>query len=93
MSCFLPLAVSISVSVWTLVAISLERYYAICQPLRSRGWQTLSHAYKIISIVWLLSLVAMAPIAALSKLLPIGSTSELNGILCVALCTVFATFF
>ncbi|XP_069994914.1 uncharacterized protein [Penaeus vannamei] len=69
-------AVSISVSVWTLVAISLERYYAICQPLRSRGWQTLSHAYKIISIVWLLSLVAMAPIAALSKLLPIGSTNR-----------------
>ncbi|XP_042871909.1 uncharacterized protein LOC122253157 [Penaeus japonicus] len=69
-------AVSISVSVWTLVAISLERYYAICQPLRSRGWQTLSHAYKIISIVWFLSLVAMAPIAALSKLLPIGSTNR-----------------
>ncbi|XP_069952389.1 uncharacterized protein [Cherax quadricarinatus] len=69
-------AVSVSVSVWTLVAISLERYYAICQPLRSRGWQTLSHAYKIISLVWLLSLVFMAPIAALSQLLPVGDTSR-----------------
>nr|XP_045584242.1 uncharacterized protein LOC123746622 [Procambarus clarkii] len=69
-------AVSVSVSVWTLVAISLERYYAICQPLRSRGWQTLSHAYKIISLVWLLSLAFMAPIAALSQLLPVGDTSR-----------------
>ncbi|XP_063866061.1 LOW QUALITY PROTEIN: cholecystokinin receptor type A-like [Scylla paramamosain] len=69
-------AVSVSVSVWTLVAISLERFYAICQPLKSRGWQTLSHAYKIISLVWLLSLVFMAPIAVLSQLLPVGNTSR-----------------
>ncbi|XP_050700698.1 uncharacterized protein LOC126987617 isoform X2 [Eriocheir sinensis] len=69
-------AVSVSVSVWTLVAISLERFYAICQPLKSRGWQTLSHAYKIISLVWLLSLVFMAPIAVLSQLLPVGDTSR-----------------
>ncbi|XP_076042472.1 uncharacterized protein LOC143026264 isoform X2 [Oratosquilla oratoria] len=69
-------AVSVSVSVWTLVAISLERYYAICQPLRSRGWQTLSHAYKIITLVWILSLAIMCPTAALSQLMPIGNTGR-----------------
>ncbi|XP_050739684.1 cholecystokinin receptor type A-like [Eriocheir sinensis] len=64
-------AVSVSVSVWTLVAISLERFYAICQPLRSRRWQTPSHAYKVIAGVWAASLLLMTPIAALSTLMPV----------------------
>ncbi|KAG0713585.1 Cholecystokinin receptor [Chionoecetes opilio] len=64
-------AVSVSVSVWTLVAISLERFYAICQPLRSRRWQTPSHAYRVIAGVWVASLLLMTPIAALSTLMPV----------------------
>ncbi|XP_064108483.1 uncharacterized protein LOC135216887 [Macrobrachium nipponense] len=64
-------AVSVSVSVWTLVAISLERFYAICQPLRSRRWQTPSHSYRVIAVVWAASLVFMMPIAVLSTLMPV----------------------
>lgn len=64
------LATSVAVSAWTLVAISLERYYAICHPLRSRQWQTLKHAYKLIAIIWLGSLLFMSPIAILSRLIP-----------------------
>uniref|UniRef100_T1I944 Gastrin/cholecystokinin type B receptor n=1 Tax=Rhodnius prolixus TaxID=13249 RepID=T1I944_RHOPR len=65
-------AVSVSVAVWTLVAISLERYFAICRPLKSRRWQTQFHAYKMIAIVWAMSLVWNSPILFVSRLLAMG---------------------
>ena len=55
--------VSVGVSCFTLLSISLERYFAICRPLHSRRWQTLSHAYKMIGAIWVLSLLFMIPIA------------------------------
>ncbi|KAK2585116.1 hypothetical protein KPH14_008627 [Odynerus spinipes] len=61
-------AVSVSVGVWTLVAISLERYFAICRPLKSRRWQTEFHAYKMIAVVWAASLTWNAPILLVSEL-------------------------
>ncbi|XP_050303843.1 cholecystokinin receptor type A-like [Anthonomus grandis grandis] len=61
-------AVSVSVAVWTLVAISLERYFAICRPLKSRRWQTRSHASKMIAFVWTASLLWSGPIVLVSKL-------------------------
>lgn len=59
-----------AVSAWTLVAIALERYYAICDPLRSRRWQTLKHAYKLIALIWCGSFLFMLPIAIFSQLIP-----------------------
>lgn len=64
-------AVSVSVSSWTLVSISLERFFAIVRPLESRSWQTTSHAYKVIFLVWGCSSLTMLPIAVLSQLVPI----------------------
>ncbi|KAG5332191.1 CCKAR protein, partial [Acromyrmex heyeri] len=65
-------AVSVSVGVWTLVAISLERYFAICRPLKSRRWQTQFHAYKMIAVVWTLSLTWNVPILIVSQLMSLS---------------------
>ncbi|KAH0625323.1 hypothetical protein JD844_033837 [Phrynosoma platyrhinos] len=52
---------SVSVSTFSLVAIAIERYNAICNPLKSRVWQTRSHAYRVIAATWLLSALLMLP--------------------------------
>ncbi|ETE62621.1 Cholecystokinin receptor type A, partial [Ophiophagus hannah] len=62
--------VSVSVSTFSLVAISLERYSAICKPLQSRVWQTKSHALKVIAATWCLSFVIMTPYPIYSTLVP-----------------------
>ncbi|XP_071124578.1 cholecystokinin receptor type A-like [Mytilus edulis] len=55
------------VGCFTLVILSLERYFAICRPLHSRKWQTLSHSYKILGICWILSFIVMIPSAINNK--------------------------
>ncbi|XP_062539350.1 uncharacterized protein LOC134207625 isoform X2 [Armigeres subalbatus] len=64
-------AVSVSVAVWTLVAISLERFFAICRPLSSRRWQTQFHAYKMNALVWLLSFLVNSPLCYVQRLQPV----------------------
>ncbi|XP_045206566.1 cholecystokinin receptor-like [Mercenaria mercenaria] len=59
--------VSVGASCFTLVAISLERYFAICRPLHSRRWQTLSHAYKVIAVCWTIALIIVIPIAVSTR--------------------------
>ncbi|XP_051171097.1 RYamide receptor isoform X2 [Leptopilina boulardi] len=59
-------AVSVLVSAYTLVAISIDRYIAIMWPLRPRMSKT--HAKLLILAVWLLALIVSFPIAVVSKL-------------------------
>ncbi|XP_054164503.1 QRFP-like peptide receptor [Oppia nitens] len=89
-------AVSVSVSAWTLVVMSVERYYAICHPLKSReSRQTVSHAYKMIALVWISSLVTMAPIGIVSKLHVMENTGNFKcreswpSVLCFEAFTIF----
>ncbi|NXJ87122.1 CCKAR protein, partial [Trogon melanurus] len=60
------MGVSVSVSTFSLVAIAIERYSAICNPLQSRVWQTRSHACRVIAGTWLLSALLMLPYAVYS---------------------------
>uniref|UniRef100_F6YC15 Cholecystokinin receptor type A n=1 Tax=Monodelphis domestica TaxID=13616 RepID=F6YC15_MONDO len=64
------MGISVSVSTFNLVAISLERYSAICKPLQSRVWQTKSHALKVITATWCLSFTIMSPYPIYSNLVP-----------------------
>uniref|UniRef100_A0A3Q3E7N3 Gastrin/cholecystokinin type B receptor n=1 Tax=Labrus bergylta TaxID=56723 RepID=A0A3Q3E7N3_9LABR len=62
------MGISVSISTFSLVAIALERYSAICNPLKSRVWQTRSHAYKVIAVTWALAFVIMIPYPIISHL-------------------------
>ncbi|KAJ3584274.1 hypothetical protein NHX12_014770, partial [Muraenolepis orangiensis] len=62
------MGISVSISTFSLVAIAIERYSAICNPLKSRSWQTRSHAYRVIAATWVLSLLVMLPYPVFSVL-------------------------
>ncbi|XP_042368652.1 cholecystokinin receptor type A [Plectropomus leopardus] len=77
-----PGGVSVSVSTFNLVAISLERYSAICKPLTSRAWQTKSHAAKVITATWVASFVLMLPYPISSTLKPFTRHNNSTGHMC-----------
>ncbi|KAM4810313.1 cholecystokinin receptor type A [Rhinophrynus dorsalis] len=76
------MGISVSVSTFNLVAISLERYSAICKPLQSRVWQTKSHALKVIAATWCLSFTIMSPYPIYSTLVPFTKLQNSTGNMC-----------
>ncbi|XP_018416911.1 PREDICTED: cholecystokinin receptor type A [Nanorana parkeri] len=79
---FYFMGISVSVSTFNLVAISLERYSAICKPLQSRVWQTKSHALKVIAVTWFFSFTIMLPYPIYSTLLPFPKPENITGNMC-----------
>ncbi|XP_056611329.1 cholecystokinin receptor [Triplophysa dalaica] len=69
------MGISVCISTFSLVAIAIERYSAICNPLKSRAWQTRSHAYKVIATTWVLSFIIMTPYPIVSTLVKLPNNS------------------
>ncbi|CAB3374011.1 Hypothetical predicted protein [Cloeon dipterum] len=67
LSYFLP-EVATNASVLTILAFSVERYLAICHPLRSKAMSNLRRAVRIIAAIWLASLVCAIPYTLGSEL-------------------------
>ncbi|XP_073802474.1 cholecystokinin receptor-like isoform X1 [Danio rerio] len=76
------MGISVSISTFSLVAIAIERYSAICNPLKSRAWQTRSHAYKVIAATWVLSVAIMVPYPVFSILVPFNKTNNITAHMC-----------
>ncbi|KAL4003249.1 7 transmembrane receptor (rhodopsin family) protein [Acanthocheilonema viteae] len=70
--------VVVTASAYTLAVIAFERYYAICKPLHSRIWHTRSHAYTMITLVWLISVLANLFMLFMFEL----QTYNVNGLTC-----------
>ncbi|XP_041937516.1 cholecystokinin receptor-like isoform X1 [Alosa sapidissima] len=76
------MGISVSISTFSLVAIAIERYSAICNPLKSRSWQTRSHAYKVIAATWVVSVIIMVPYPVFSQLVPFRKANNSTGHMC-----------
>ncbi|GFU31100.1 pyrokinin-1 receptor [Nephila pilipes] len=50
-------------SILTITAFTAERYIAICHPLKSHTWSSLSRAVKIIMVVWTISAMCAVPVS------------------------------
>ncbi|XP_019614764.1 PREDICTED: gastrin/cholecystokinin type B receptor-like [Branchiostoma belcheri] len=61
-------AVVVSTSVLTLTVVSLDRYMAICYPLRAKVLSTKSRVRRAVLATWLFSAVIMLPIAIFSEI-------------------------
>ncbi|XP_061749374.1 cholecystokinin receptor-like [Nerophis ophidion] len=76
------MGLSVSISTFSLVAIAIERYSAICNPLKSRAWQTKSHAYRVIAATWVLSLLIMIPYPVFSIIKTFPKANDTVGRMC-----------
>ncbi|XP_022530522.2 cholecystokinin receptor-like [Astyanax mexicanus] len=76
------MGISVSISTFSLVAIAIERYSAICNPLTSRAWQTRSHAYKVIAGTWVLSVAIMIPYPVFSTLVSFNKPNNTTANMC-----------
>uniref|UniRef100_A0A8C1QPI8 Gastrin/cholecystokinin type B receptor n=1 Tax=Cyprinus carpio TaxID=7962 RepID=A0A8C1QPI8_CYPCA len=76
------MGISVCISTFSLVAIATERYSAICYPLKSRAWQTRSHAYKVIASTWVLSFLIMTPYPIFSTLVKFTKPNNITAHMC-----------
>ena len=63
---FLEYAVSVA-SVLTILAITLDRYYAICHPLKAQYTCTFARMLKTVAFVWTIAAVASSPLIDIAE--------------------------
>lgn len=68
-------------SVYTLTAMSFERYYAIMYPVECRYICTMSQTKRIIIVTWLASIILATPVLWIQQLIEVGD-SEHRGYWC-----------
>ncbi|XP_070547193.1 adenosine receptor A2b-like [Ptychodera flava] len=54
-----------SCSVWTMLAISVERYVAICHPFKYQRYCTINRARLVVILTWILCAVSLFPLVAM----------------------------
>lgn len=69
-------------SVYTLTAMSIERYYAIMYPVECRYICTMSQTKRIIALTWIGSLILAMPVLWIQILLEVGD-KEHRGYWCI----------
>lgn len=69
-------------SVYTLTAMSIERYYAIMYPVECRYICTMSQTKRIIILTWLASIILATPVLWIHILMEVGD-QEHRGYWCV----------
>lgn len=65
-------------SILILTAFSVERWLAICFPMRFRGFSKFSRATKIIGAVWTMSVLCASPQVFLFRVTPLLYPSDFN---------------
>ncbi|GMR43034.1 hypothetical protein PMAYCL1PPCAC_13229 [Pristionchus mayeri] len=84
--------VVVAASAYTLAVIAFERYFAICSPLHSRIWQTRTHAYCMITLVWVIAIVSNLPISFLYQERGYESFDGVTGVSCMPVYTPVVMF-
>jgi hypothetical protein len=59
--------ISLCVSIMTMTAISIDRYYIIYKPVKARSIYTHKRVRIIVLFIWIFSIVIMSPILFISK--------------------------
>lgn len=67
---FVLYAINFVTSVFTLTALSGDRYLAVCHPIRSGQYRTTNKAFFICLCIWTVSFIVMLPIILYSNTVP-----------------------